>query len=92
MTQLHLELDPEILTFDEMIAIQEGKLRDAKAIIVKFVTDENGRRLTGPEVEDLVGQLNIAQMRGIFREFSDQIGEALRETLPNAPARKSSRQ
>lgn len=91
MTQLHLELDPDELTFDEMIAIQEGKLRDAKTIIVKFAVNGDGRKLPAEEAEAVVGQLNIGQMRAIFAEFSEQIGAALNDQLPKAPAPKSRR-
>lgn len=91
MTQLHLELDPDELTFDEMIAIQEGKLRDAKRIIVKFATDETGKRLDPAEADLTVGLLNISQMRAIFAEFSDQIGAALNDSLPKAHAPRSRR-
>lgn len=82
-----LTLDVEDLTFDEMIDIQEGNLRKAKSILVKFVTDEKGRKLDGDAANDAIGKLSIVQMRDVFAEFGRQVSEAMADTLPKAPKR-----
>lgn len=89
MDQLHLELKVDELTFDEMIDIQEGNLRKAKTILVKCATDGNGRPLDEEVAADLIGKLNIAQMRAVFAEFGERVQAAMQETLPKAPAPKS---
>ncbi len=86
--KVHVKLSVEELTFDEMIAIQEGNLRQAKGILVKFAVDENGKPLPDEDANRLIGQLSLTQMRELFNEFGAQINTEMAETLPNGRGRR----
>ena len=86
--KLHLKLSVEELTFDEMIDIQEGNLRRAKAILVKFAVDENGRPMAAEQAGEAIGKLSITQMQALFSEFGQQVATAMQETLPNGRGRR----
>lgn len=82
--QVILTLDVDDLSFDEMIDIQEGNLRKAKSILVKFVTDDKGKRLDEETAGAAIGKLSIIQMKDVFAEFGRQVQEAMSESLPKA--------
>ena len=86
--QIHFKLDVEDLTFDEMIAIQDGKLRQAKTILVKFATNGDGAKLPEAEANELIGALTVAQMRVVFDDFGEQLAAEMKATLPNGRGRK----
>lgn len=86
--KVYIKLSVDELTFDEMIDIQEGNLRKAKAILVKFAADENGKRLGVDEANEAIGKLPLAQMREVFAEFGAQVTAEMNETLPNARGRR----
>lgn len=83
MDKIHFKLDVEQLTFDEMIAIQEGQLRQAKAILVKFATDAKGNPLPEDEATEKIGNLNYPQMTAVFKEFGEQLTASVQGVLPN---------
>lgn len=90
--QLHLKLDIEALTFDDMILIQESgdgqmRLRDVRGLIARFVVDEKGQPLAADEAARKVGQLAWSQAREVMTEFGTQLNAAMEATLPNAPGR-----
>lgn len=87
-TTIHLKFDPEEVTFDEVIAIQEAgtkPLREQKALLAGFVIDAKGKALPVEEAEALLGQLTVVKMRETFAAFTAQIQAAMTETLPNEP-------
>ena len=86
--QVHIKLSVDELTFDQMIAIQEGNLRQAKDILVQFTTDANGKKLPLDEANALVGALTLTQMRDVFAEFSGQLQTEMAGTLPNGQGRR----
>lgn len=88
MDKVHFKLNVEELTFDEMIAIQEGNLRQAKTILVKLATDENGKPLPVEAANEAIGKLNLVQTKALFAEFGEQVQAAMSETLPNERRRK----
>lgn len=86
--KLYLKFDPDRVTFDQMIALQEasgGTLRQQKEMLVPFVTDGDGKPLAEAEANALLGQLTMAQMKATFSAFNKQVEEAMSETLPNEP-------
>lgn len=90
--QLHLKLDLEALTFDDMILIQESgegqmRLRDVRGLIARFVTDDKGQPLDAEEASKQVGQLAWSQAREVMTEFGNQLNAAMEATLPNGPGR-----
>lgn len=85
--KLHLTFDVAELTFDEMIDIQEGNLRRARDILVKFVTDENGRKVDEEAARDLLGKVKVRQIREVFAEFGEQVKLEMENTLPKKQGR-----
>lgn len=84
--KLFLKFDAELVTFDQMIALQEasgGKLREQKAMLLPFVVDAEGKPLEPAAADALLGQLTMRQMRETFAAFSKQIEEVMGEALPN---------
>lgn len=86
--KVYLKFDPETVTFDQVIGIQEAgalPLREQKAMLAGFVTDADGKPLGQEEAEALLGKLTIVQMRQTFSDFGAQMQAAMSETLPNEP-------
>ena len=88
--QLHLKLDIEALTFDDMILIQESgegamNLRAVRSLVARFVVGENGQPMDADEAAKAVGQLSWPQARDVLTEFGNQVGAAMKVTLPNEP-------
>lgn len=82
MTKLELSFDVEELTFDEVIDIQEGNLKQAKKILAKFAVGPDGKPLSAEDADAVIGQLKISQIREVFAEFGRQVNDAMQETLP----------
>jgi len=81
--KVYIKLSVDELTFDEMIDIQEGNLRKAKSILVKFAADEKGKRLDEAAANEAIGKLNLSQMKAVFADFGAQVQSEMNETLPN---------
>lgn len=86
--KVYIKLSIDDLTFDEMISIQEGSLKQAKGILVRFATDENGKALPEDVANAEIGQLSLTQMRELFAEFGAQMQTEMSETLPNGQGRR----
>lgn len=86
--KVYIKLSIDDLTFDEMIAVQEGSLRQAKGILVKFATDESGKPLPEDVASEEIGQMSLSQMRELFAEFSGQMQTEMAGTLPNGQGRR----
>lgn len=87
-TKVHLKFDPETVTFDQVIGIQEAAslpLREQKTMLAGFVVDADGKPLGQEEAEALLGKLTVIQMRETFTAFGAQMQTAMSETLPNEP-------
>jgi hypothetical protein len=85
---IHFKPDPDKMTFDEVIAIQEGNLRKAKAILVKFVTNADGQPLDEDEANELIGNIPISQLPDVLKEFDAGLTAEMKGTLPNGRGRK----
>ncbi len=86
--KLFLKFDPDRVTFDQMIALQEasaGTLRQQKEMLLPFVVDADGAPLVEETAGALLGRLTMNQMRETFTAFTKQVETAMSETLPNGP-------
>lgn len=84
--KVYLKFDPETVTFDDMIALQESTgatLREQKEMLVAFVVDQDGRRLPTDEAAALLGKFTVTQLKEAFAAFQGEIQEAMTGTLPN---------
>lgn len=92
MTNLYLKFDPDRVTFDQMITMQEtagATLREQKAMLLAFVVDADGQPVDPEQANTLLGQLTLTQIRETFTAFSEQVKEAMDGALPNEPGPKS---
>jgi hypothetical protein len=80
---LKLVLDAERMTFDDMIEIQEGKLRRLKEIIAKFAVDESGKPLDRDAAAAAAGGLSLIELRQVMEEMNRQMGVEFKAVLPN---------
>jgi hypothetical protein len=80
---LKLVLDAERMTFDDMIEIQEGKLRRLKEIIAKFAVDEAGKPLDKDAAASAAGGLSLIELRQVMEEMNRQMGVEFKAVLPN---------
>ena len=83
MTDIKLAVDVEVMTFDDLIDIQEGNLKKAKNILVKFAVGPNGKPLLKDEAEVVIGKIPLKDLRQVFTELREQVSAAMDDTFPN---------
>ncbi len=60
----------DMVTVDEMIGLEDGKLRAIRDVLAKFVIGDDGKYLEVEEARKVVGQMTIAQLRDSAGEFT----------------------
>jgi hypothetical protein len=87
--KIYFKPDPDRLTFDEVIAMQEGKMRVAREVMVRFVTDEDGNPVEADAASEAVGSIPLSQLNDVITAFVQQIDESMKDVLPNGRGRNS---
>jgi len=60
----------ELVTVDELIGLEEGKIKTMRDVLAKFVVGENGNFLEEEEGRKAIGQMTIAQLKESSLQFA----------------------
>ena len=84
--KVHLRVDLERLTLDDVIAVEEGqmKTRQMRDLLARFVIGANGAYLPEAEAQQALGALSVAQVREVAEVFAEQLREQQESAVPNA--------
>jgi len=74
----------ELVTVDEYIALEEGKVRGVKEVVSNFMVDENGNYIPKSKADKIIGSLKLGEIANISNQF---IGAAMEAagTSPKLP-------
>ena len=59
----------ELVTVDELIGLEEGKIKTMRDVLAKFVVGENGNFLEEEEGRKAIGRMTIAQLKESSLQF-----------------------
>src|SRR4030067_210752 len=59
----------ELVTVDELIGLEEGKIKTMRDVLAKFVVGENGNFLEEEEGRKAIRQMTIAQLKESSLQF-----------------------
>jgi len=76
----------DLMTVDQFIGMQEGKMAAAKAVMSYFVYTDEGARLTPEEGAMWIGKLSIRKLTEAANEFTQKVQEII---VPNPSGRAS---
>jgi len=74
----------ELVTVDEYIALEEGKVRGVKDVVSNFLVDENGNYVPKSKAEKIIGSLKLGEITNISNQFIEAAKEAA-GTSPKLP-------
>lgn len=88
---LRFALDIETMTFDDMIEMAEmeeitkpgPRMRQMKALMAKFMVDDEGKPLEHEAALAALGGLPMSQVTSTMKEFSRLVTEGMGDVLPN---------
>ena len=60
----------ELVTVDELIGLEEGKIKTMRDVLAKFVVGENGNFLEEEEGRKAIGRMTIAQLKESSLQFA----------------------
>jgi len=91
VAELRLEVDPNLLTVNDLIALEEGGIEGMRAtrdFVARFVVSGDGEPVTPEEAQAMVGALTLAQLT----ESLEGIGtayQAVKESAVDPPTSAS---
>ena len=64
MTILNLDISPETMTLDDLIALEEmgNTAREIRDFVARLVPDENGERMDAEPAQALVGAMSLSDL------------------------------
>ena len=63
----------ESLTFDELIALQEGQARAVKNVLARYMVDEQDVSIPPDEASKVLGAMKLAEVADIAKQFTAAI-------------------
>lgn len=86
--KITLKVDPERITVDDLIAIEEGtkKVRLARDLVAKFVIDEDGNFLSDEAGKAFVGKLSVSELMKVATQLAEQVQEMMGDMVPTKTA------
>ena len=95
--ELHLDLDPEHMTLDDMIFFQDFQVvgkkftpKDLKEILTHFITNGNGERMAHDEAFTRAGQMNLLQLSEAMDRIVAATNQIGAQSVPPVNASPSS--
>ncbi len=84
MPKLRLKIDPDRITIDELMAIEEGnaRVRSSRDLIARFIVDENGAFVEEKEARAIVGKLTLTQLMDVGKDLGTKIKELMEAMVP----------
>lgn len=83
---LRFKLDPERLTLDQLIGMQDGEYKAMRDVLAMSLVDNRGEFLTEDEAKKIIGGLKLSQVLETANEFIKQV----RDTAVNPTSGESS--
>ena len=82
--ELRLEINPNVLTLDDLIALEDSgtNVRALKTILSRFVVNGSGAPVPREDAEKMVGSLNISQVREATEKFTTAVKELQATAVP----------
>ncbi len=85
MIQIRVDIDR--VTLDDVIALEDNKsVRTMRDILARFVTNEAGEYLPLEEAKQVLGKLNMREVKDVASKFADAMKGAA-EVPPNGGGR-----
>ncbi len=75
MKKLTFKLDPERLTLNQLIAMQDGDIRTMRDVLANTLVDESGEHIEFEKAKTIIGDMNLAQIKETSEEFARQVKE-----------------
>jgi len=63
----------ESLTFDELIALQEGQARAVRDVLARYMVDEQGAPIPFQQACEVLGAMKLAEVADIAKQFTAAI-------------------
>jgi hypothetical protein len=83
LADLRIQVDIDRVTVDDLIGIEDGKIRAVRDMLARLAVDEQGQPLPLDEAKRLVGSLSLRQLK----QQSDAMMRALKDgAIPPASA------
>jgi hypothetical protein len=80
MTEIRIKIDSqrmqELVTVDEYIALEEGRVKGVRNVVANFMTDENGVYLPKKEAEKILGSMKLGEITKVSQQFIEAVQEA----------------
>jgi hypothetical protein len=74
--KLRFKLDPERLTLDQLIGMQDGEYKAMRDVLALSLIDERGEFLKDDEAKKTIGGLKLSQVLEAASEFVRQVRDA----------------
>lgn len=80
---LTLKVDPDLLTLDDMIALETGfNAKTMRDVFARFITDGAGNYLPEAEARAAVGRLTLKELKGVSQQFADAMKDVQASAVP----------
>jgi hypothetical protein len=84
--KIHIKVDPERLTLDDLEMIEEGlekaKVKALKGFISRFLADEAGNFLKDDLAFSEAGKLNLGQLKEVCQAIAAETEKIKKEAVP----------
>ena len=83
MDKITLQIDPERITLNQLIQMEEGlSNRQSRDLLANFVLDGE-KYMDQEKAQELIGNLNLTQLRDVTRQFVEDCKTLGEELVPN---------
>lgn len=78
--EIRIRVTPErmqdLVSVDEYIELEEGKVKGVKAVVSNFLVDKNGNYIPKDKAEKIIGSLKLKEITNISNQFIEAAKEA----------------
>lgn len=75
MAELRILVDMDVLTVDDLITLEDAKIRGLRDVLARLAVDDNDRPLPFEDAKALVGKLTVRQLNA----QAEALGKMMRE-------------
>jgi len=80
---MKFNIDPNLLTLDDMIALESGfNARTMRDVFASFVVDEKGKSPPEAEARAAVGKLTLKELKDVAQQFSEAMKDMQASAVP----------
>jgi hypothetical protein len=74
---LFFKFDPARISVDEMIALEENKMRGYRDLLARSLTDESGEYIPFEDAVKVIGKLSLQELEQAAKKFQSAGKDAL---------------